>query len=950
MTYQEIKERLSKCELTLSKLQDNSNSSLSSDNKNKVKQLTMLKESLQKQLNEADKGVITTDDEDTAKDLADKGSNVKLTVKERLQDDTGVKFTVDETKSIAKKVGEAVAKSLKSMGDEVAHMKGRDIEENSFDIFIEYKNGSEDNFSFYIVDDGLHLTDFSFDKEITDVGVKPSGEAVVNVDVVANELTKHFKGNTNEVINTDDKPELKKLSKALSNSVKAHQDQKKALDKAINTEGEDSVSEAPDGVHYIKVERTELMEALEILEAAFFNDEHIKFELNDPNIIYIRGAEEADIHDAYEELQQNGIIVDETSIGVELQERDINDPVLMKMRAAKNRAAQAKHPDTKFAVGKQNNIERSAKIKDLEAKRAQVMRDMEQEAEPEGGTMADKYGSILNKIDQVLNQLRGTKNEDAEEKETDDYGRPYVDPKGSRTFLEPDEMSPHSRFKKMAQKEDTDVGHQDDEPDMLQATAYEIATYAAKLSQKLAKYDAQDGEIDFPHWWQAKLVLAKDYMSKAFHYLDSEEKQPALDQLALEEANSIANADDNLQNKGYTIATELIAKLRASTFKKLNADELEEFRKTIAYAFDMSLKEETDDRDDDELSPEELANKHAGSPMHQSPGMDENADYKYLTQVILDANPKKNVYYSSSSNVVNIGGVGYDKGDLVKNFNQPQGSSGKIKSNFFYANKDPQVTKKEVEKLSNGKIKVSIEKGYGNEPFVVYSLAESMNELNGDQQEALMDLQDVLDQAARLGEEAREIVREKFPNQLSRGDSYGIFNFGTSGNQYDHTLESMISDIEEEDKEDQGDDMDEGVAKTKKAHDRVVTIMKGLAKKYRDGDESVVDQLKTLTITKKKLEDMLDKAVAGTGVDQELDEAGPGFAHDCAAKVVHETYGKGKCIPEKHTLVKEGKKYVVTHYDVLFENGKTVQDIPVDELDIKTTNEHWHKGYKKKKK
>ena len=415
MTYQEIKERLSKCELTLSKLQDNSNSSLSSDNKNKVKQLTMLKESLQKQLNEADKGVITTDDEDTAKDLADKGSNVKLTVKERLQDDTGVKFTVDETKSIAKKVGEAVAKSLKSMGDEVAHMKGRDIEENSFDIFIEYKNGNEDNFSFYIVDDGLHLTDFSFDKEITDVGVKPSGEAVVNVDVVANELTKHFKGNTNEVINTDDKPELKKLSKALSNSVKAHQDQKKALDKAINTEGEDSVSEAPDGVHYIKVESTELMEALEILEAAFFNDEHIKFELNDPNIIYIRGAEEADIHDAYEELQQNGIIVDETSIGVELQERDINDPVLMKMRAAKNRAAQAKHPDTKFAVGKQNNIERSAKIKDLEAKRAQVMRDMEQEAEPEGGTMADKYGSILNKIDQVLNQLRGTKNEDAEE-------------------------------------------------------------------------------------------------------------------------------------------------------------------------------------------------------------------------------------------------------------------------------------------------------------------------------------------------------------------------------------------------------------------------------------------------------------------------------------------------------------------------------------------------------
>jgi len=52
----------------------------------------------------------------------------------------------------------------------------------------------------------------------------------------------------------------------------------------------------------------------------------------------------------------------------------------------------------------------------------------------------------------------------------------------------------------------------------------------------------------------------------------------------------------------------------------------------------------------------------------------------------------------------------------------------------------------------------------------------------------------------------------------------------------------------------------------------------------------------------------------------------------------------------KNILVKEGKKYVVTHYDVLFENNKTVVDIPVNELDIKTTNEHWHKGYKKKKK
>ncbi len=81
-----------------------------------------------------------------------------------------------------------------------------------------------------------------------------------------------------------------------------------------------------------------------------------------------------------------------------------------------------------------------------------------------------------------------------------------------------------------------------------------------------------------------------------------------------------------------------------------------------------------------------------------------------------------------------------------------------------------------------------------------------------------------------------------------------------------------------------------------------------------------------------------------------LKEAAPGFKHDCAAKVVHSKYGKGNTIPEKHTLVKEGNKHVVTHYDVLFENGKKVEDIPVSELKIITMTEHWHKGYKKKKK
>ena len=83
-------------------------------------------------------------------------------------------------------------------------------------------------------------------------------------------------------------------------------------------------------------------------------------------------------------------------------------------------------------------------------------------------------------------------------------------------------------------REDLDIGHEDDEPDMLKQYVYDIATYAAKLYKQLDKYDEMPEEVDFPNWWQSKVILARDYISKAQHYLEFEEKQPALDAMALE--------------------------------------------------------------------------------------------------------------------------------------------------------------------------------------------------------------------------------------------------------------------------------------------------------------------------------------------------------------------------------------------------------------------------------
>jgi hypothetical protein len=67
--------------------------------------------------------------------------------------------------------------------------------------------------------------------------------------------------------------------------------------------------------------------------------------------------------------------------------------------------------------------------------------------------------------------------------------------------------------------EDIDLGHQDNEPRMIKAELYLIAKQATELYKIIDSLDNM-GEIDFPHWWQAKIVLAKNYLTGAKDYLD----------------------------------------------------------------------------------------------------------------------------------------------------------------------------------------------------------------------------------------------------------------------------------------------------------------------------------------------------------------------------------------------------------------------------------------------
>jgi len=95
--------------------------------------------------------------------------------------------------------------------------------------------------------------------------------------------------------------------------------------------------------------------------------------------------------------------------------------------------------------------------------------------------------------------------------------------------------------KQKAMKEDLDVGHQDDEPSMLKSDVYRIAKMAAMLYKQLNNYDQMPGEVDFPHWWQAKIIKAYDYLQAAYGYLDGEEKTAAIDSMMNEEEEDVVD-------------------------------------------------------------------------------------------------------------------------------------------------------------------------------------------------------------------------------------------------------------------------------------------------------------------------------------------------------------------------------------------------------------------------
>ena len=181
----------------------------------------------------------------------------------------------------------------------------------------------------------------------------------------------------------------------------------------------------------------------------------------------------------------------------------------------------AKDAAIKKATGKNEEVEEdrfvASSMEDLE----QVIRNLAHTAnisEDEALEMA---------IKKLENMLDGR--DDMDEKYDREDGDGHI---GTNTD---DDFEREQLAQLAARNEDLDVGHQDDEPNMLKKTMYRTAKMASMIYKELDKFDQFPNEVDFPNWWQAKLIKANDYLNAAFDYLDGEQQTAKLDKVVTHE-------------------------------------------------------------------------------------------------------------------------------------------------------------------------------------------------------------------------------------------------------------------------------------------------------------------------------------------------------------------------------------------------------------------------------
>ena len=938
MTYEEIKNKLSICEKALNSLKTTGyKKATKEETKLKIQEISVLKEGLEKRLLEADAGTVRTDDEAKAEKLAKKGVNVQLT-----EEDEGVQFDQNQTAQAAVIVGKATAKALVAAGEELASMKVIRIQPNSFDVKAVFKGEKgEDEYSFYISNNKLNIADLNSNKEIADVGVQPSGGPLVNGDIVSNELQKHFR--------------------------------------SLSEEGRPLGEGEGDDHHYLKVSRRDYKKAQAILDKNV-DPTYVKVEVVDNdgagNVIFyfvlrheqgfddMYGDAEADsefyqepeedgeafVYDAVMDLQANDInVVDHSA--EDLNELDANDPVLMRLRAKameKKKNSKRSNFDPR-GIDQEEAMDLRMRLKDLEEEREDILRNMEQEAEPEGGPIADDYGSILNDIDAKIYKVK---------KQIHQYDM--------------NESPMTMAYTKIVKPKKTN----EQSVDRIQK-AYDVLIDNMKELGK--KYNAGDKSLigQLKNLTKQKKYLEKSLQDKVANIgknqkldeLLSVDKQDALEELR----EILGRVEDYGEQAREVIRQEFPNYLsKGDSYGVFNMG-------SSANRYDTTLESMIDgierhySEEEDEVDEGKYKSDAQRKAIHATKAeKNENVTQKHIEDI--EASGNIDIAYKKAIELL--------KSMIVKNENIKEGRGDLdqiVRVITDMANEDGTSTKEAALEIIDA-IKDA------------YQIHEKGVQENYNKESLLKALGDADDAMIQLSNGRSFIIYNPNNNNDDNAAMWhdtSVFAVDKDGGEHEIDYKD-ISGINLEEA-----DLGKGEKKqVKKIVGQLKKSVKGhgdqakyLSKLVKEGTELYDDNNfqfkrfaagqgnKALQVTARKLggggfdyiqipgdkvrlfaqaavkSASLFNDMKYQGADADTLESAPGYKHDCAAKVVHEKYGPGNCIHGQHTLVKEGAKHVVTHYDVFFKkDNKTVKDIPVNELKIVTMNEHWHKNYKKKSK
>jgi hypothetical protein len=221
--------------------------------------------------------------------------------------------------------------------------------------------------------------------------------------------------------------------------------------------------------------------------------------------------------------------------------------------------------------------------------------------------LGDETGDIT--IDSLKKALSKKDVKEASKEEEDQETLPAIDRMYNsdawvQALKDMQEASKEEEDQFHTQKEDLDVGHQDDEPNMLKKTMYRTAKMASMIYKELDKFDQFPNEVDFPNWWQAKLIKANDYLNSAFDYLDGEQQTAKLDAMGEEV--------EEMKHPQYGTASNKYASRANKPGKFGNSPELNKtLGDTAQRAMAMSEKKvEVDDETDFKVKLSHLLDKH----------------------------------------------------------------------------------------------------------------------------------------------------------------------------------------------------------------------------------------------------------------------------------------------------------------------------------------------------